>query len=321
MREPLPTSIPRALGRLLLAAAWAASGGTPAVAQVAADDAFEAGVARPAFATAGGPRLLFDEAHRNLHTASGRYAAVAAVAAADGFRVEPGTRSFSAASLQQATVLLVANARGAEKDDAGAFAADEIAAVTDWVGRGGSLFLVADHAPFGSAAAALAAAFGVAMHDGSVDDAEHQAPDLPGPFFLRFSRDNGRLGNHAILDGRDESERVSTVITFGGQALELGDAAKSLLTFGAGARVHSAAGQEGDVARAVGGLSQMAAFEHGAGRVVIAGEAGMFAAQVIRGEAAARAGVPDPFYFGMTHAGCDNKQLLVNTLRWLARVY
>ena len=41
--------------------------------------------------------------------------------------------------------------------------------------------------------------------------------------------------------------------------------------------------------------------------------------EVIRGEHAARAGVPDPFTFGMTYPA-DNKQLLINTLRWLARV-
>jgi hypothetical protein len=29
--------------------------------------------------------------------------------------------------------------------------------------------------------------------------------------------------------------------------------------------------------------------------------------------------VPDPFRFGMTHPAGQNKQLLLNTLRWLAR--
>lgn len=293
----------------------------PSAAQVAADAEFDTSVAAPAFATGSGPRLLFDEAHRNLHTSGGRYAVVAAVAGADGFRVEPGSGPFSAASLPAGAVLLIANARGADDDAASAFTADEIAAVVAWVEAGGSLFLIADHAPFGAAAAELGAAFGVTMHDGSVDDADHQAPGMPGPFFLRFARDNGLLGEHPIVAGRGEGERVSTVITFGGQALELPAGSASLLTFGPGARVHSAAGQQGDVVRPVGGWSQMAAFARGAGRVVVAGEAGMFAAQVIRGEAAARAGVPDPFHFGMTYPGCDNKQLLLNTLRWLARAY
>lgn len=319
-RMPIPRK-PSIAASICGFAALAAALAQPSAAQVAADADFDSSVAAPAFAAGAGPRLLFDEAHRNLHTSGGRYAVVAAVAGADGFRVEPGAVPFSAASLPAGALLLIANARGADADAASAFTAEEIAAVVAWVEAGGSLFLIADHAPFGAAAAALGAAFGVTMHDGSVDDADHQAPGMPGPFFLRFARDNGLLGEHPIVAGRDATERVSTVITFGGQALELPAGAASLLTFGPGARVHSAAGQEGDVARAVGGWSQMAAFERGAGRVVVAGEAGMFAAQVIRGDAAARAGLPDPFHFGMTYPGCDNKQLLLNTLRWLARAY
>jgi hypothetical protein len=290
-------------------------------AQIAADAAFDASVPKPAFAAAAGPRLIFDEAHANLHTAGGRYAVVAAVASADGFRVEPGTQPFTAGSLRPGEVLLIANARGAPVETDSAFAPAEIAAVVDWVEQGGGLFLVADHEPFGSAAAALGAALGVTMHDGSVDDAAHQAPGTPGPFFLRFARQDGRLGAHPVLEGREASERIASVITFGGQALELTPEWTSLLTFGPGARVHTAAGRPEDVATPVGGLSQMAARELGQGRVVVAGEAGMFAAQVIRGEAAARAGVPDPFHFGMTYPGADNKQLLLNALRWLARVY
>jgi hypothetical protein len=46
-------------------------------------------VAAPAFAAGSGPLVLIDEAHQNLRTATGRYAAFAAVAAADCFRVEP----------------------------------------------------------------------------------------------------------------------------------------------------------------------------------------------------------------------------------------
>jgi hypothetical protein len=313
---------PAALAAPWLAAALLASLATsPSPAQVAADQEFDSSVARPAHAAGEGPRLLFDEAHRNLHTAGGRYAVVAAVAGADGFRVEPGTRLFTAESLPPGALLLIANARGEARESDSAFTAEEIAAVVAWVEAGGSLFLIADHAPYGAAASALGAAFGVTMHDGSVDDAAHQAPGMPGPFFLRFARADGRLGEHPILHGRDASERIDTVVTFGGQALELSADATSLLTFGPGARVHSAAGQPDDVAKPVGGWSQMAAFERGEGRVVVAGEAGMFAAQVIRGEAAARAGVPDPFHFGMTYPGADNKQLLLNTLRWLARVY
>jgi hypothetical protein len=115
-----------------------------------------------------------------------------------------------------------------------------------------------------------------------------------------------------------EGEKIERVITFGGQALEAEDGIAGLLVFGKDAALRSAKGEEGE-ARNVGGLAQIVAFEKGKGRVVVAGEAGLFAAQVIRGEQATNAGLPDPFRFGMTCQGCDNKQLLLNTLRWLAR--
>ena len=47
-----------------------------------------------------------------------------------------------------------------------AFTDDEISAVADWVKAGGSLFLLADHAPFSLGAAALASRFGVGMSNG-----------------------------------------------------------------------------------------------------------------------------------------------------------
>lgn len=294
---------------------------TSAWAQVAADAEFDTSVAKPAFAQGQGWKLVFDEAHRNLHTAGGRYAVVAKVATADGFQVIPSKDLFAYGSLPKQGLLLIANATGPGPESAPAFTAEEIAAVVAWVEAGGSLFLIADHAPYGSAASTLGAAFGVQMHDGSVFDAGHQAPNLPGPAFIQFTRENGLLGRHPILEGRGEGERVVNVVTFGGQALETGDGIAELLIFGKEAEVHSAPGQPDDTVKPVAGLSQLVAFEKGKGRVVVAGEAGLFAAQVIRGEQARRAGVPDPFHFGMTYPGCDNKQLLLNTLRWLARVF
>jgi hypothetical protein len=304
------------LGRLALVVVAAATV-SPLAAQVDADVDFDPGVPRPAFAAGAGPLLVVDEAHRNLHTASGRYAAFARVAEADGFRVAPGRAPFAADGLPADAILVIANAAGEAKPDDPALTADEIVALVAWVEAGGGLFLVADHQPFGTATAALTRAFGVVSHDGSVEDAAHQAADLPGPFFLIFSRENGLLGEHAIMEGRGRDERVERVATFGGQALEPGGA-RVLLRLGPDARIHSAPNTPEDRVEPTGGRAQMLALERGKGRVVIAGEAGMFAAQVIRGEAAARAGVPDPFRFGMTYPA-DNKQLLINTLRWLAR--
>lgn len=282
--------------------------------------AFDTSVSCPAYTPGVGPRLLIDEAHKNLHRASGRSASFAAVAARDGFRVEPSTAVFSDNPPPEGAILVIANARGMEKDEDAAFSPAEVERLRSWVAAGGSLFLIADHAPFGSAAASLSAAFGVEMIDGHVRDAEHRAPELPGPFFLEFTRDNGLLGEHPILTGRSPGESLKRVVSFGGQALRPGPGAAVLLRLGPEAESVANPNDTASPVRRVGGLAQAVGLELGKGRVVVVGEAGLFGAQVIRGEAAQRAGLPGELRFGMNHPGTDDRQLLLNTLHWLSRL-
>ncbi len=69
-------------------------------------------------------------------------------------------------------ILVIANALGEVSDGSmgPAFTSMECDAVRDWVRGGGSLLLIADHAPFGDAAAILAQRFGVEMGRGYVMD-------------------------------------------------------------------------------------------------------------------------------------------------------
>lgn len=284
------------------------------------DTSFDPSVACPAYASGVGPRLLIDEAHQNLHTAGGRYASFAAVAAHDGFRVEPSTATFRDAPPPEGSILVIANSRGANDPAESAFAPEEIARLRAWVEAGGSLLLIADHKPFGTAARALAASFGIEMSDGHVRDEKHAARELPGPYFLEFTRENGLLGDHAILRGRGPHETISRVVTFGGQALKTGQSLATLLRLGPAAEAVAEPDQANSPLEAVGGWSQAVALEVGKGRLVVVGEAGMFGAQFIEGEAARRAGLPGELRFGMNHPGTDDRQFLLNTLHWLARV-
>jgi hypothetical protein len=293
--------------------------GPPAVAQQN-DAAFDTAVLRPAYPPGGGPRLIVDEAHHNLHTTSGRYASFGAVAGNDGFRVEPWAEPFAAGKLPAGALLVVANAAGAARPADSAFLPAEIEAVKAWVAAGGSLLLIADHSPFGAAAGELAAAFGVRMLDGHVRDGEHRATELPGEFFLEFTAANGGLGDHPIVNGRQAEERLRRVVTFGGQALQAPAGSAVLLRLGAGAESVASPNDPASAVTPVGGLAQGLAIEHGSGRVVVLGEAGLFGAQVIEGEAARRAGLPGALRFGMNHPGTDDRQFLLNTLHWLARL-
>src|SRR2546428_10195049 len=84
------------------------------VAQQVADPNFDAKVAKPAY-TKNGPKVLFDEAHNNFHTASGRYKPFADLMTNDGYQIKPNKEKFSPATLKGFDVLVISNALGAER--------------------------------------------------------------------------------------------------------------------------------------------------------------------------------------------------------------
>src|ERR1043165_5315593 len=142
----------------------------PAFAQQSPDLQFNTSVDNPAYKREG-PRVLFDEAHHNFHTSDGRYKPFVDLLSNDGYRVVRNRQPFVKARLSGFKILVIANALGAEEDDdegadKSAFTDEEIEVVADWVKDGGDLLLIADHAPFGGAASALAQRFGVDMSKG-----------------------------------------------------------------------------------------------------------------------------------------------------------
>src|ERR1041385_2088537 len=82
-------------------------------AQQVADPNFDAKVADPAY-TKNGPKVLFDEAHHNFHTTTGRYKPFADLMGNDGYQLTPNKQKFSAAVLKGYGILVIANARGAD---------------------------------------------------------------------------------------------------------------------------------------------------------------------------------------------------------------
>src|SRR5215813_10122832 len=160
-----------------------------AIAQQSPDLEFNTSVENPAYKREG-PRVMFDEAHHNFHTSDGRYKPFVDLLSNDGYRVVRNRQPFVKARLSGFKILIIANALGAEEDDdegadKSAFTDEEIAAVGDWVKDGGDLLLIADHAPFGGAAAALSERFGVEMSKGYTFDPENSV----APTLLIFSRE------------------------------------------------------------------------------------------------------------------------------------
>jgi hypothetical protein len=277
------------------------------LAQQLPDPEFNTAVENPAYSR-GGPRVLFDEAHHNFHTADGRYKPFVDLLMNDGFQVIRNRKTFAKPVLDSFKVLVIANALGAEEmDDEGAdqsaFTEDEIKAVYDWVKSGGALLLIADHTPFGGAAAALATKFGVDMSKGYTFDA---ANSLQGrASFLVFSRENKLLGPHPIVEGRNEKERVNRVLSFTGQSLKGPPDSSSILKL---ADTAQDSNNQKEMTSAAG-RAQALAFKVGKGRVVVHGEAAMLSAQISGQE---------KFKMGMNFEGYDNKQYALNLVHWLS---
>ena len=328
----MPTVSPRLafLTTLVLVCAAVLSG------QQVADPNFDASVKQPAY-VGEHPRVAIDEAHHNFHTATGRYEPFARLLRNDGYDVKAHTAPFSAASLADARVLVIANALGAgatasTETSPPAFTDLECNAVLGWVNTGGSLLLISDHTPMGQAAEGLAKTFGVTMGKGFVlsrSDAEHMPNQVHQ---LLFSRANGLLGDHPILAGRSDTERISTVVSFTGQSLVGPPGATRLLRLGPGAweaptRAESqllAKDAASDVepesfasthGRDVGGRAQGLAFSVGRGRVVVLGEAAMLSAQVFPAADGSQGRM------GMNVPGSDDKQFALNVMHWLSRLF
>jgi hypothetical protein len=307
---------------------WAVAGAQ------SADASYVPSVREPAFTGRGRPQVFIDEAHFNVHTASGSYAPFAALLRRDGFWVRRNAASLSAAALVDTrfggrVILVVSNALGwrgtlQQVLNAGglerlvrvqgdALATGEVAEVEAWVRRGGSLLLVADHAPAGAAASALSAAFGVEMTNWWAEDEAHHDPVSRNPGFLVFSRGEGLVGDHPIALGRSPAEQIHVVMTFTGQALRA-PAGTALLTLSGSAREYPYRRSREHEGRSAAGLAQAAAVEHGEGRVVVLAEAAMITAQTTR--------LPDggTLRFGINRDGIDNRQFALNLMHWLAGI-
>jgi hypothetical protein len=280
-------------------------------AQQVADENFNAKVDHPAYAKKG-PAVLFDEAHNNFHTATGRYKPFADLITNDGYRITANKEPFSAKLLKDYRILVISNALGAARmvDAAAsnpAFTEAECDAVRDWVKAGGSLLLIADHAPMGSANQILGQRFGIDMSKMYTLDETNSDKEANNAGFIIYTRESGRLVDHPVTRGRNDSERINKIIAFTGQSLK-GPAASVAFMKLADTAKDTMGGQNATFVPAAG-RAQGISLKYGKGRAIFLGEAAMLSAQVIG---------PQRMPFGMNRPGIDNRQLALNIMHWLS---
>ena len=339
--SPCPTTIRRWIRTLVPAACLLALAGT-AAAQQFEDTTYVPRVARPAF-TARHPIVMIDQAHHNHFSMASFYRTFAHLLEEDGLRVIPGAQAFSPLLLKVCDVLVVADASstvdllGTTARDP-AFRPSECDAVRDWVDQGGSLLLIADHAPFASAMDSLAVRFGVDQGKGYAVDTRRVDPETGNVGCILFTRAQHMIGEHAITRGRDKSERIDRVATFSGQSLLGPPGSEGFLVlspssadipFTSDSRrvADREAYRKADTTSVVKtpgaipavGRFQGVAFARGKGRVVVLGEAAIFGSQFVVGIDARRMG-RDTLRIGINRTDLDNQQLALNIIHWLTRV-
>ncbi|HET9905080.1 MAG TPA: hypothetical protein VFQ23_00520 [Anaerolineales bacterium] len=287
------------------------------------DKSYKPQVSDPAYGTGEGLVVCLDEAHNNFHTLKNRFWAFGELLRRDGYVVESSSEKFSAAVLERCDIMVIANAQ-LELDGWGeypyptpsGFTDEEIVAVGDWVNGGGSLLLIADHMPLAGVAAKLASAFGVEFNDGFAvaGFSDEKSRDAAFGIPTIFSVDANTLIPNAITQGRNETESVTSIRSFTGQAFQAPESAQPLMVlpndFVLLMPEEAWVFTPDTKTLPVGGWLQGAVMPFGSGRAAFFGEAAMFTAQLTDNQ-------PSGMNAPMAE---QNFQFVLNVMHWLSGI-
>lgn len=283
-------------------------------AAIIADSTFNTGVINPVCSN-NCPTILIDEAHNNSgFTALNRYKPFATLMTNDGFKVIRSQTPFTKQLLTKTNIVVIAGPRGISET--------EIQVLKDWVIKGGAMLVVTDHD--NSQSDGLLKSFGVETNEVSLtSDSLHGifAKDgaISGPGYIVFREEDKLLGNHVILKGRNQTEKVSRVQTFAGRSI-VGPPGSSILLQLSESSVDFMTIDADNIRSRVpvktkGLRSHGIAFTFGKGKVVVISEAATLTAQLFSGEPYRT--IDEFGKIGMNTPGSDNKQFALNIMRWL----
>ena len=279
------------------------------------DPAFDESVRQPTYMEAQGPRILLDGGHHNFFIQWGFIKPFADLAEADGYRPVIDDETFTPEYLERFDIVMIITAlpfdftTKTEVTTETTFTGTEIEALYEWVKSGGSLLVFSEHAPFDQAINPLLQRFGISSSVGTVADTEHYDKALGSPGWIVFSRENGYLNEeHPISNGKDKSEVIDSVVTFGGRSLT-GDGYANLFRLSPSAENRKHPTGVGPIGM---GNSQALAGSVGEGKIVAFGDSNGFTAMNFKLEDGSSVSA------GMITENHQWKQLVLNVLHWLS---
>jgi hypothetical protein len=277
------------------------------------DNDFDVSVSDPKL-TSIKPKVLFDEAHKNHHQIEKTYKPFATLIINDGCVIKSTDKAIDKAALTNTDVYIIGTAMGKEDPgDKSPFSQNEVDEIEQWVKDGGSLLLITEHFPIGLAMTPVLSKFGLQVHNGYTEDTLLNNNEVRDA--LLFTKAKGNLSTtHPIL------ENVEKLNTFTGSSVRGDSTWTQLLIFTQNAQNYNVKvdvkRNGGDITTSIEyadfypakGFSQAICKQYGKGKIVVLAESAFITAQFDK----------NGNKYGMNSPNQDNKQFVLNLMRWLA---
>jgi hypothetical protein len=285
--------------------------------QMLNDSPFNASVSNPKYKQQKGPHILIDAGHHNFIVEMGLIKPFVDLSTNDGYRPKIDSGVFTPAYLANYQMVLITPAMpfkfGSKKEVTTeiTFTPNELAALKDWVNKGGSLIMLSEHAPIDKSMTPLFNTFGIQLSIGAVVDSVNYDTRIQFPnaeTLLLFNSNNGLLhNNHPIIKGNNKSEWVQNIETYTGCALT-GEGYTNIFKLSPSAKIRKWSGSQ----PSGGGNSQCLAGSFGKGKLVALGDCNGFTAMYVNSGG-------KKFSAGMQVEQYDWRQFVLNTLHWLSK--
>lgn len=273
-----------------------------------ADTTFDISVQNPV-CKSNCPNILIDYVHNNITvaTAEEEFKPLYKLLTNDGFNVKKNYGFLTTESLVQVNVLVLKG---------GMFTQSEIDVVKNWVQNGGALLTFTHH--HWSLFDPVLQSFGVQTNEIEITEDSLHGLIRDGfntsPLYIYISETDSLLGNHVILRGRDESERIRKIQTLASKTIVGPPGSSILLKLSPSAvdfmSIDLFNGNSKVPVSTKGNRSLGIAFTYGKGRVVVTDAWALMALLFENSERGK---------MGMNTPGNDNKQFALNIVRWLTR--